>query len=391
MEDFSGRAWIETDLNALRHNAEVLSGAMPEGCELMAVLKANAYGHGAVLCARELERAGVRAFAVASAGEGAELRRAGLAGEILVLGYTHPSNFEMLYKYGLSQTVVDAQYARLLGGCGERTLVHLAVDTGMHRLGVGWNDEGGLLEAFRAKNLEVRGMFTHLCADESRDREAEDFTLLQRGRFTAAVKTVLAAGFNPGRLHVQSSYGLINYPQLKYGYVRAGIALYGLLSSQSDTSEYAPELKPAAMVKARISSVREIAAGESAGYGLKFMAKRKTRIASLAIGYADGLPRALSCGAGGVLIEGGYAPIVGQICMDQTMVDVTDIPQARQGAEAVIIGRSGGLEITAGELAEQCGTISNEILSRLGARLPRVGTKSRDRRIIHTALLSARK
>ena len=383
MTAYGGRAWIETDLGALRHNAGVLRAALPEGCGLMAVLKADAYGHGAVLCARELERAGVRAFAVASAGEGAQLRRAGIPGDILVLGYTHPTEFELLYRYALTQTVVDAEYAEALNSCGERLFVHVAVDTGMHRLGAGWNDEKGLLAAFKAKNLEVRGMFTHLCTADTADKEAVRFAELQQRRFGAAVKTVLSRGYAPGALHVQSSYGLINYPQMKCAYVRAGIALYGLLSSQDDTKACGLELRPVATVKARISSVREISAGEGAGYGLKFTARRKTRVAALSIGYADGLPRALSCGAGSVLIEGRRAPIIGQICMDQTLVDVTDIPEARQGGEAVIIGRSGLLQITAGDIAKQCGTISNEILSRLGARLTRVGTKSCESRLIH--------
>lgn len=384
MAEYCGRAWIETDLDALRHNAEVLRGAMAEDCQLMAVLKAEAYGHGAVLCARELERAGIRAFAVACAAEGAELRKAGIPGEILVLGYTHPSDFELLYKYGLTQTVVDAEYAETLKNYGERLFVHVAVDTGMHRLGIGWSDEKGILSVFEAKNLEVRGMFTHLCNDDTMESAAVRFTNLQLERFHAAVKSVLRRGYNTGRLHVQGSYGLVNYPDIKCAYVRVGIALYGLLSSEEDTKECPLDLRPVASVKARISSVREIAAGSGAGYGLKFVAKRKTRVAALSIGYADGLPRELSVG-GGVLIAGCYAPIIGKICMDQTLVDVTDIPRARQGGVAVIIGSDGALQITAGEVAAQCGTISNEILSRLGSRLPRVGTKGSASRVIHMA------
>ena len=368
---YSSRAWVEIDMAALRHNARTLSAAMPAGCGLMAVLKANAYGHGDVDAALELQETGVNEFAVACASEGVRLRESGVEGEILILGYTPPEDFPLLAEYALSQTVVDGEYAECLAKCGLPLGVHVGVDTGMHRLGVLWSDREGLLRAFRAKNLRVRGMLTHLCTDDTMQSEDVAFTREQLRRFYAAVNTVTSGGFPCPKLHIQASYGLVNYPKLKCDYARMGIALYGVLSTERDTEKCALPLRPVASVYARIASVRDISAGESAGYGLKFTAERDTRIAALTIGYADGLPRALSCGKGGVLINGCYAPIVGQICMDQTLVDVSGIPDVRQGGTAVIIGQSGKRELTAGAVAESCGSITNELLSRLGDRLPR--------------------
>ena len=178
-------------------------------------------------------------------------------------------------------------------------------------------------------------------------------------------------GITPPPFHLLSSYGLLRYPEFGGRYARVGIALYGVLSTQEDTQKLGRDLRPALSVKARVASVRRLHPGESAGYGLAFTAQRETVLAAVTIGYADGLPRSLSCGRGSVLINGRRAPIAGRICMDQMLADITDIPDVRAGDVAVILGKSGDLEITSAQLAEQAGTISNEILSRLGSRLMR--------------------
>lgn len=366
-----GRAWIELDRSALRHNVEVLRKLLPDGCELMPAVKANAYGHGAVLISRELNRLGIHAFCVASAEEGAELRENGIRGELLILGYTHPEQFPLLRRYNLTQTVIDLPYAEVLNQYGEKIRVQIAVDTGMHRLGEPCEKIENLCGIFRFRNLEIEGIYTHLCADDTESPEDRAFTLAQGRAFDQTVSQIRARGCVCPKAHLLASYGLIQYPELGGDYARVGIALYGVLSTRADTERCALPLRPVLSVKARVATVKTLRKGEAAGYGLRFVAAEDSRIAVLAIGYADGLPRALSCGVGKVLLNGREAPMVGRLCMDQTLVDVSAVPEVKAGDVAVLIGRSGHSEITACDLAEETGTISNEILSRLGGRLKR--------------------
>lgn len=368
----TGRAWIELDRAALAHNVSALRARLGADCALMPAVKANAYGHGAVLIARELNRLGVRAFCVASAAEGAQLREHGVEGEILVLGYTHPADFPLLWRCQLSQTVVDSDHASLLERCGHPIHVHLAIDTGMHRLGARAEDLDAILALFRRKNLLIDGIFTHLSADESLAPPDRAFTLHQAQTFRAVLDALRRNGIPRPKVHLQASYGVLNYPDLAGDYARVGIALYGVLSTAADTEQWRGLLRPVLRLKARVASVRPLYTGETAGYGLQFTAARPMRIAALAIGYADGLPRALSNGRGAVLLHGRRAPILGRICMDQTLIDVSNIPDVRAGDIAVLIGRSGALEISACDWAEQTSSITNEVLSRLGPRLERV-------------------
>lgn len=373
-----GRAWIELDRAALIRNVEYLYSLMPEGCRLMPAVKANAYGHGAEWIATELSRLGIDTFCVACISEGIALRKAKVNGEILILGYTAPEDFRLLAHYRLTQTVTDYEYARKLTDAGILLHVHIGIDTGMHRLGIRCEEIEEILAVFKMKNLVIDGMFTHLCACDSPLPENKAFTEGQIQAFYRVTEILEEQGIPCPKLHLQSSYGLLNYPDLNADYVRAGIALYGVPSSMSDTALFQGNLTPVLTLKARVSSVRTLHAGESAGYGLAFTAERDTRIAVLSIGYADGLPRELSCGRGSVLLHGHKAPVIGRICMDQTLIDVSGIPQISAGDTAVLIGISGKAEITAAELAAQCGTITNELLSRLGERLVRIPCNSPD-------------
>lgn len=384
-----GRAWIELDKTALARNVEYLHSLMPEGCRLMPAVKANAYGHGAVWTATELNRLGVDAFCVACVSEGITLRNAKVKGEILILGYTAPEDFTLLARYRLTQTVIDYEYAEKLAEVGVVIHVHIGIDTGMHRLGIRCEDIEDILAVFEMKNLVIDGMFTHLCACDSLLPEDRAFTESQIQAFYSVVEILEERGLPCPKLHLQSSYGLLNYPGLDADYVRAGIALYGVPSSVMNadfregadsaenivfdrTSDFSENLSPVLSLKARVASIRTLYAGESAGYGLAFTAEKDMQIAVLSIGYADGLPRELSCGKGYVLLHGLKAPVIGRICMDQTLVDISGIPQVSAGDIAVLIGVSGNEEITAVQLASQCGTITNELLSRLGERLERV-------------------
>ena len=357
------RAWKELDAAALARNAAAVRAALAPGCRLMAVLKADAYGHGAAACARILRRAGVRHFAVACAAEGVALRRRGVPGTILVLGYTPPAQAPLLARWRLTQTVADEAHALALSAAGTPLRVHLAVDTGMHRLGIPAGDTAALERVCRLPYLRVQGMFTHLPLAEETDAASAAATADELARFYAAAAALEAAGCRVGCLHVQSSAAVRNLPPQPCGLARVGLALYG-----SGGGGRLPELEPVLAVRARVASVRPVAAGDGAGYGLAFRAARDSRLAVVTIGYADGLPRSLAEHGGRVLIRGRFCPVA-SVCMDQLLVDVTDGPDAAPGDVCTLLGRDGDGELRAEELAARCGTIPNELLSRLGPRL----------------------
>ena len=334
----------------------------------MAVVKADAYGHGAVIAARALWRHGVRAFAVATMEEGIELRRAGIRGTILVLGWTPAQFARRLARWHLSQTIADEAHARALSAQGVRLDVHLALDTGMHRLGVAWDDLDAQMRIFSLPGLRIRGTFSHLSVADSLSKADVAFTREQSRRFFAAIEALRGRGCDPGLVHLQASYGILNHPTGPCDFARAGIALYGVTSDSQPTARTA-DLWPVLSLRARVASVRALAPGESAGYGRAFTARRPTKLAAVAIGYADGLPRDLPERGGEVLLHGHRAPAVGRLCMDQMLVDATDVPDVRPGDVATLIGRDGAVQISAVDLAGQCGVLTNELLSRLGGRL----------------------
>lgn len=366
-----GRAWIELDRGALENNVSVLSRRLPKGCALMPAVKANAYGHGVQELVPELLRLGIRDFCVATAPEGAAVRALGASGTVLVLGWTAPEQYGLLRDYDLTQTAVNCAHAGELACAGGNLRVHLAVDTGMHRLGEDCENFERIATALGLSGLRAEGMFTHLCCADSADAQSAAFTLRQLERFAALKQRLCAAGFENIKTHALNSGGILVYPEHGGDFARPGIALYGVLSTAEDTLRIGDRLRPVLSLRARIASVKHLRPGEGAGYGLDFRAGRESTLAVLTIGYADGLPRCLSNGAGRVLINGRFAPIAGRICMDQTIADVTGIPGVCPGGEATLIGRSGGETIGACELAARCGSISNEILSRLSERLER--------------------
>ena len=363
------RAWIEIDLNNLSHNVNSLNKSLPEKCELMAVVKAQAYGHGAYEVVTHLNQMGVKAFAVATIDEGIELRRYGITGEILILGYTAPIRARELRKYDLIQTLIDYEYACALNEQRYSVKGHLKIDTGMHRLGFECVDIEKIENTFAMKHIEVCGIFTHLCASDSLVEADKCFTRKQVADFYNLIAMLENGGIAIPKIHIQSSYGLLNYPELNCDYVRVGISLYGVSSAYNDETKLHIDLRPVFALKARVILLRDIRKGESVGYSRTFVAERDSRIAILPIGYADGYPRNLSCGKSYVLISGQKAPVVGRICMDQIAVDVTDIPQVKVGMIATLIGKDGEKEIVASMVAEKAESITNELLSRMGYRL----------------------
>ena len=366
------RAYLEINVNNLAHNIRELRRLMQPGCELMAVVKAEAYGHGMYETAAHLNRIGVRAFAVATVDEGIRLRLCGILGEILVLGCTPHGRVCELVKYDLTQTVVDLGHALRLNAQRRTVKVHIKVDTGMHRLGFAEGETEVLAKVCKLKYLKLCGIYTHLCVSDSLQEEDVAYTRGQVERFYRVLDALKKEGITIPAVHIQSSYGLLNYPELKCDYVRAGIALYGVLSHAEEWTIQTPDLRPVLSLKSRVVLLRSVKSGENVGYGRAFVAERRTQLAVLPVGYADGYPRELSCGKGGVLINGCYAPVVGRVCMDQLTVDVTDIPNVSVGSEAVLIGEAGGEKIFAPRLAGACKTITNELLSRMGSRLTHV-------------------
>lgn len=363
------RAYLEIDLNNLEHNVKVLKRAMPQKCELMAVVKAEAYGHGLYEIATHLNKIGVKAFAVATIDEGIKLRQYGVLGEILILGYTAPARAKELRKYDFTQTLIDYKYALLLDKQGYDVMTHIKVDTGMHRLGFDAKDIEKISAVFSMKHIKVSGIYTHLCAADSVDEKDIFFTNVQIESFYNLLNQLKEKGITIPKIHIQSSYGLLNYPELKCDYVRVGVSLYGVLSSPNDRTKLHLDLRPVLSLKSRVILLREIKKGESVGYSRSFVANRDSLIALLPVGYADGYPRNLSCGKSYVLINGHQAPVVGKICMDQLAVDVTDIPNVKTGSIATLIGKDGKEEITAPMVAESAESITNELLSRMGHRL----------------------
>lgn len=367
------RAWIELDMEHLRNNVRYFKRILPKDCALMPAVKANAYGHGAIPVAKVLAEEQITHFCVASVSEGIQLREAGIDGEILILGYTAPECLAEIEAYALTQTVVDAAYGRELAESGHTLLVQIGVDTGMHRLGEEWTNVKDIAELFGYRNLKVTGVFSHLCTSDGAGEREAAFAREQIRRFNVIVEALHARGFHDFKTHLQGSYGILNYPDCRYDCVRPGIALYGVLSTEEDITRIPFMTKPVLSLKTRVECVRTLAEGESAGYGLAYTAGRESRIAVLSIGYADGIPREIS-GKGYVLIHGEKAYVVGRVCMDQMFVDITPLHCSRRVQmhdEAVLIGSSEGACITAEQFAAFTGTISNEVLSRLGSRLCR--------------------
>lgn len=364
------RAWIEIDLKNLWHNVEILKKAMPPNCELMAVVKADAYGHGAFEISKYLNQMGVTNFAVATIDEGIKLRRYGIYGEILILGYTNVSRASELKQYNFTQTLIDFEYAKALNSQNIVVKTHIKIDTGMHRLGIPSRDFSDVKNIFSMKNISVCGIFTHLCCSDSKLSDDMVFTRKQIDRFYCLIHALKNSGIRIPKLHIQSSYGLLNYPELTCDYIRVGIALYGVLSSPNEDTTLKLDLRPVLSLKSRVVLIRFVEKGECIGYGRSFIAKRDSRIAIIPIGYGDGFPRNLSDGNGSVWIRQHIVPIVGHICMDQIAVDITDAEEIAVGDIATLIDAGKNMELSAPIIAQKTGSISNELLCRMGARLP---------------------
>lgn len=366
-----GRAWIELNIDNLIHNINQFKNILSPQCAIMPVIKANAYGHGAVIIAKALQDLGIKDFCVATVNEAILLRESGILGQLLVLGYTSPEQFSDLVHYNLTQTIIDSSYAKLLNNYGQAIFAHIGIDTGMHRLGERSENIKDIYKIWEFSNLKITGIYSHLCVSDGSSDAEKNLTLKQIAEFNFVIDTLHKKGIHNFKTHIQGSYGVLNYPSLQFDYARLGIALYGVLSSPNDKIIANISLKPVLSLKARIACIKQLHKGESIGYGFTYTAKKEMQIADVTIGYADGIPRELS-NKGFVLINGKKAAIIGRICMDQLMIDVTDIQGVSCGDEVIFIGKSGDSEILAADIANNIGTISNEVLSQLGNRLDRI-------------------
>ena len=364
------RAWIEINLDNLENNITQIKNIIPTQTKIMAVVKANAYGHGMTEISKKLNQVGVTDFAVATLEEGIILREAGIKGNILILGYTNFNNIDYLLKYNLIQTIVDYEYAKRISQMDlkGKLKVHIKINTGMNRIGESYKNIDKLIEIYQMKNLEILGTYSHLCVSDSLKEDDKLFTNKQITNFFETIKTLQNLGYDTGKIHIQASYGILNYPELNCDYVRPGIIMYGVYSYEYENTKTKVNLKPVLSLKARITSIKEITQGESVSYGRIFKADKTMKIATVGIGYADGYPRNLSGKNAKVLVNGNYVNIIGRICMDQLVIDVSNLTKIEDGDIVTLIGEE--KQIKAEVVAQNSGTITNELLSRLGKRLP---------------------
>ncbi|MBN1400318.1 MAG: alanine racemase [Anaerolineae bacterium] len=363
--------WVEIDLEAIGHNVRRIAEIIGPQVALLAVLKADGYGHGAVEVARTALNNGARWLGVACLGEGIALRQAGIDAPILSLGYTPPWQARSAVLHRVTCTVFSNDVARALSRAAvdlqRMAQAHLKVDTGMGRLGVLPDEAVSLAREIAAlPGLELEGVFTHFSAADEPDL---DYTVWQLARFEEVLQALKAEGLTPRWIHAANSAAILRLPASHYNLVRLGIAMYGL--SPSPHVPCPPDLRPALRFKCQVAQVKELPAGSFVGYGRSFQTRRASRIAVIPVGYADGFRRGPR-NWGDVLIRGQRAPIVGHVCMDQAMIDVTDIPQVRAGDEVVLIGPQGHDSITVEQVAQRLGTINYEIVSEILARVPRL-------------------
>ncbi|WP_447976588.1 alanine racemase [Candidatus Nitrospira bockiana] len=359
------------DLDALAHNLRYLRRCIPDSCEILAVVKADAYGHGAVRVTQALRTLGVHRFGVATLEEGLTLRRAGIEEPVLVMGALLPEQCADAVAHGLTPIVhhpdIADHLAKAVPAAFAPYPVHLKHETGMGRLGLSGDEILALLRApIFQDRLRAEGLMTHLADADNAD---PSFTHDQVHRFRVLLDRVKAAGFAVPLVHAANSAAILFHPFAHFNVVRPGLMLYGYHTAAH--ARDAVDLRPVLSLSAKVVQVRTLAAGDSVSYNRQFIAPRPSRIAVLPIGYADGYSRLLS-NRGAVLIRGRRAPIVGRVCMDMTMVDVTGIPNVIPGDEAVLIGQQGGLRITAAHLAAWSQTIPYEVLCAIGPRVHRV-------------------
>lgn len=364
--------WAEIDLDAIKYNIDSIKRRV-DTKELIAVVKADAYGHGALDVSKTLVENGATKLAVAVITEAMELRHRNINTPIMILGYTPLEFAADLINYDIEQTIFDLEYAKKLSeialNLGKKAKVHVALDTGMGRIGFLINDNSlnEILKISSLKGLEVVGIFTHFSTSDESDK---NYSNKQYKKFTDFNEKLISKGVNIPLKHVSNSGAIIDMPNTYLDGVRAGIVLYGYYPSE-DVLKQNLDLKKAITIKTQVAHVKILDKDEYVSYGRKFKTERKSIIATLPIGYADGYSRALT-GKAKVIINGKFAPVVGTICMDQCMIDVTDIGDVHVGDEVIVLGKDKDLKFDADDMAKAMGTINYEVLCMIKQRIPRV-------------------
>jgi alanine racemase len=374
LEDHSAArpTWAEIDLGNLRHNYRVMRGALRDGAQLMPVLKADAYGHGAVECGRTLAAEGADWFAVALPEEGYRLRAAGIGGRIFCVGGFWQGQAAGLIAREITPAIFRLDAAEELNAqaraAGKLVEYHLKVDTGMGRLGVPWEEVGAFAAGLRSfEALRLTGVLTHFADADGVETAG---TARQVARYQQAVEVLTHQGFDPVWLHLANSAGIHAYPEAHGTLARAGATLYGLVRDVLSPRLAPLDLRPVMSLHSRIILLKRVPAGTPLGYGGTFITARESLIATLPIGYADGVRRGLS-NRGRVLVNGRFAPIVGRVSMDLTIIDVTELTGVGLGDEVVILGEQDGRRLLAEDLAAAADTISYEIVTGISTRVPR--------------------
>lgn len=366
------RVYAEIDLSKIRKNVISIRNAVGNSVKIMASVKADGYGHGAIECARAIDEI-VDAFAVATIGEAIELRESGFNKKILVLGYVLPEFYSIAIKQDISLTVFSYDVAKELNECalkcGGKAKIHIAIETGMGRIGF-YPDENSINEIAKINSLEhieIEGVFSHFATADNKDKT---YSKMQIDKYMQFVKKIEDAGVLIKNKHISNSAAVIDLPEVSLDMVRVGIILYGLYPSDEVNMSRIP-IEPAMSLKSKVVHIKTLHEGESVSYGRQFIATKETKVATVSAGYADGYPRLLS-NKGRVIINGQYANIIGNVCMDQLMVDVTHIKNIEIGNDVILMGKQNGLEISAEEIAHYAGTINYEIVCGINKRVPRV-------------------
>ena len=367
------RVYARVDLDAIRRNMDSMHHNLLPGTKMAAVIKADGYGHGAAAIAEKLESLDyLWGYCAATYEEAKQLREKWIRKPVLILGYVFPYCYESLVKLQIRPVVFRrdmlAQLNGAAGRVGEKLNIHIAVDTGMSRIGFRDNDASvaEIVKIAKLPNIEIEGLFTHFARA---DEVSIDPAVRQLERYDAFAEKVQKAGVDIPIHHVSNSAGIIRLREANKDMVRAGITVYGLMPSADVETDIVP-LKPVMSLVSHISYVKNIEAGDEVSYGGTFKAEKTMRVATIPVGYADGYPRMLS-GKGHVLIKGRKAPILGRVCMDQFMVDVTDIEGATRGDEVVLLGKQGDERITAEELGDISGRFNYELVCDISKRVPR--------------------
>jgi alanine racemase len=375
MFDYLRPAWAEINLDNLEYNLKEIK-KLCKSKEMIGVIKADAYGHGAVETAPILLKNGVTRLAVAVITEALELRKAGIEAPIVILGFTPLDFGEAIVENDIEVTVYNYEYAEALSKIGQqfdkKIKVHIAIDTGMGRIGFLPNEESVnyVYKISKLSNIILEGLFSHFSTSDEVDK---GYTEMQMEKYNWFDSKLRGKGVNVNVRHIGNSAAIIDLPQMHLDAVRPGIIIYGYYPSEEIIKDRL-KLKPVMSLKASIIHVKTLPKGESISYGRTYVTDRESCIATVPIGYADGYTRLLS-GKGKVIVNGEYAPVVGRICMDQCMIDVTGIDGVKQGDEVILMGESGELSITADDLAQAIGTINYEVICMISKRVPRVFIK----------------